>query len=178
MYPEWHRRQVWFNGGVLYYYSSVTKIGETTSTFVLEFNLRSHACSDKEEGWIFWAKGPLKIMGFPTKTIHSPKVRCFGVSFLRFTCWFTWSLFFMIKASEITSGLYHAPKKTFPIFQETHLHSIKCRSQENHFLTPVNAGGKACIPQKFNIRQLLKTGHVWSRSHHFPRPIILAYFGC
>lgn len=147
MYQEWHRRKVWFNGGVLY--SSATKIGETTSTFVLEFNLHSHACSDKEEGWIFWAKGPLKIMGFPTKTIHSPKVRCFGVSFLRFTYWFTWSLFFMIKASETTSGLYqyHAPQKTFPnisgnsslLKQVQTTGDICCRSQENHFDKPPRA---------------------------------------
>lgn len=80
----------------------------------------------------------------------------------------------MITASETTSGLYHAPKKTFPIFQETHLHSIKSRSQENHFLTPVNAGGKACIPQKFNIRQLLKKMAmfeagvtIFQKTHHF-----------
>lgn len=156
----------------------------------------SSTCTARQwcrRGLDFLSQGASKDDWFPTKRIHfisiSPKVRCFGVSFLRFTViliYMEW-IFHDKSIWNNNLGLYHAPTKTFPIFQETHLYSIKCQTTgdmlqipgESFWQTAPGGSGNACIPQKFNIRQLLKTWPClkpespFFKAHHFGY-----HFGC
>ena len=99
----------------------------------------------------------------------------------------------MIKASETTTWRYiMPPKKLFPIFQETHLYSIKCQTTgdmlqipgESFWQTAPGGSGKAFIPQKFNIDILpkkwpcLKPESPFSKAHHFGIFWLLVFGGC